>query len=50
MLILCRFLKNYPDNIVTIYGNSGYISLNDDKLRDCCLDISEYATRKEGLA
>jgi site-specific recombinase XerD len=27
-----------------------YISLNDEKMRVCCLDISEYATRKEGLA
>ena len=26
-----------------------YISQDDDKLRACCLDISEYATRKEGL-
>ena len=26
-----------------------YISHNDDKLRTCCLGISEYATRKEGL-
>jgi integrase len=27
-----------------------YIALNDEKMRVCCLDISEYATRKEGLA
>ena len=27
-----------------------YISQNDDKLRACCLGISECATRKEGLA
>jgi site-specific recombinase XerD len=26
-----------------------YISLNDNELRVCCLDISEYATVKEGL-
>jgi len=26
-----------------------YISQNDDKLRVCCLDISEYVSRKEGL-
>jgi len=26
-----------------------YISLNDNELRVCCLDISEYATMKEGL-
>ena len=27
-----------------------YISYNDDKLRVCCMDTSEYATRKDGLA
>jgi integrase len=27
-----------------------YISLNNGKMRACCLDISEYATRKDGLA
>jgi len=27
-----------------------YISQNEDKMRACCLDISEYSTRKEGLA
>ena len=26
-----------------------YISLNDDMLRVCCLDISNYSTKKEGL-
>jgi len=26
-----------------------YISQNDEKLRACCLNISEYASRKEGL-
>jgi integrase len=27
-----------------------YISYNDDKMRDCCLRITEYKTRKDGLA
>jgi len=27
-----------------------YISYDDDKLRVCCMGISEYATRKDGLA
>ena len=27
-----------------------YISYNDEKMRACCLDISEHATRKEGLS
>jgi site-specific recombinase XerD len=32
-----------------VYSAKRYISLNDDELRICCLDISEYATTKEGL-
>jgi len=27
-----------------------YIAMNDDMLRVCCMDISDYATSKEGLA
>ena len=27
-----------------------YVALNDDLLRVCCMDISAYSTRKEGLA
>jgi len=32
-----------------IDSSKRYISLNDEALRICCLDISEYATRKRGL-
>jgi integrase len=34
---------------VNIESTQRYISLNSEKMRVCCLDISEYATRKEGL-
>jgi integrase len=32
-----------------IESTKRYISLNDDMLRVCCMDISAYATKKEGL-
>jgi len=32
-----------------IESTKRYIPLNDDMLRVCCMDISEYATSKEGL-
>jgi integrase len=32
-----------------IESTKRYISLNDDMLRVCCLDISDYSTKKEGL-
>jgi integrase len=32
-----------------IESTKRYISLNDDMLRVCCMDISDYATKKEGL-
>jgi site-specific recombinase XerD len=34
---------------ISIESAKRYISLNDTMLRMCCLGISEYATRKEGL-
>ena len=33
-----------------IESTKQYIALNDDMLRVCCMDISDYATKKEGLA
>ena len=33
----------------SVYSAKRYISLNDNDLRICCLDITEYATTKEGL-
>jgi integrase len=33
-----------------IESTKRYLPLNDDMLRVCCLDISAYATKKEGLA
>ena len=33
----------------SIESTKRYISLNDDSLRVCCMDISAYATKKEGL-
>jgi len=32
-----------------IESTKRYIPLNDDMLRVCCMDISDYATKKEGL-
>ncbi|MDR1537156.1 MAG: tyrosine-type recombinase/integrase [Clostridiales bacterium] len=32
-----------------IESTKRYISLNDDMLRICCMDISDYATKKEDL-
>jgi integrase len=32
-----------------IESTKRYISLNNDTLRECCMDISDYATKKEGL-
>ena len=32
-----------------IESTKQYIALNDDMLRVCCMDISDYATKKEGL-
>jgi len=34
----------------SIDSSKRYISLDDESLRVCCLDISEYATTKEGLS
>ena len=33
-----------------IESTKQYISMNDDMLQVCCMDMSPYATRKEGLA
>jgi integrase len=33
-----------------IESTKQYIALNDDMLRVCCMDISDYSTKKEGLA
>ena len=33
----------------TLDTSKRYISLNDDMLRCCCMDVSMYATTKEGL-
>ena len=35
---------------INVESAKRYVSLNDAMLRKCCLGISEYATRKEGLA
>jgi integrase len=34
----------------SIESTKRYLSLNDDMLRVCCMDISDFATTKEGLA
>ena len=33
----------------SIDSTKQYIPLNDEMLRICCMDMSEYETRKEGL-